>query len=368
MPCSKNRVRENGRRLVKTYGTPLAPRIEPLPLTTTRPLLSVMIPAYNYAHYMRGTLRSVLCQDPGPADMQIEVVDDCSTRDDPEAVTREVGRGRVDFYRQPRNLGIVGNFNDCIRRARGEWVHILHGDDLLRPGFYARARRAITAHPEIGAWACRVIYMDDGGHWSGLSELETRRPQILCNDFIDRLFVEQRLYFVSLLVRRSTYERLGGFRPELKLCLDWDMWKRIALATPIFYDPEPLACFRLHPVSAYASSVRTGESVADERRAIGIAHTYVPSARAAQLRRAALKAAGIRAVRTARQQWRLGYRAAALRVIREGLRCSAAPGVLARLLVSLPVALRRQVPPVPAADASASVEIDVPPELPRAHA
>ncbi|MBV8538840.1 MAG: glycosyltransferase [Alphaproteobacteria bacterium] len=348
---------------MKTYGTPLAPRIEPLPQTTTRPLWSVMIPAYNYAHYMRGTLRSVLSQDPGPAEMQIEVVDDCSTRDDPEAVTHEVGGGRVGFYRQPRNLGIVGNFNDCIRRARGEWVHILHGDDLLRPGFYVRARQALAAHPEIGAWACRVIYMDDGGHWMGLSELETRRPQVLCQDFVERLFVDQRLYFVSLLVRRRIYEQLGGFRPELPLCLDWDMWKRIALATPIFYDPEPLACFRLHPVSAYANSVRSGESVADERRAIAIASAYVPSARAARLRRAALKAAAIRAVRTARQQWRLGYRAAALRVVREALRCSTAPGVLARLLASLPLALRRQMPPPAAEEARAPAELDMPPEV-----
>jgi glycosyltransferase involved in cell wall biosynthesis len=348
---------------VKTCGIAPAPRIEALPPVTDRPLWSVMIPAYNYANYMRGTLRSVLDQDPGAAEMQIEVVDDCSIRDDPEAVTRELGRGRIGFHRQPHNLGIVGNFNDCIRRARGEWVHILHGDDLLRPGFYARARQAIRAHPEIGAWACRVIYMDEGGHWMGLSELETRGPQVLRQDFVARLLVEQRLYFVSLLVRRSVYERLGGFRPELPLCLDWDMWKRIALNTPIFYDPEPLACFRLHPVSAYANSVRTGQSVADERHAIDIAAAYVSPDRVASLKRAASKAAAVRAIRTARQQWRLGYRAAALRVVREALRCSVAPGVLARLLVSVPMALRRPETAPAMAKATAPAEFEVPPEL-----
>lgn len=319
---------------------------------------SVMIPAYNYAHYMRGTLRSVLDQDPGPAAMQIEVVDDCSTRDDPAAVTREIGGARIGFYRQPRNLGIVGNFNDCIRHAHGEWVHILHGDDLLRPGFYARAEQAIRAHPEIGAWACRVIYMDEDGHWTGLSELDARTPQVLGADFIARLLVEQRLYFVSLLVRRSVYEQLGGFRPELPLCLDWDMWKRVALHTPIFYDPEPLACFRLHPVSAYASSVRTGQSVADERRAIAIADTYVPAAHAARIRRAASKAAAIRAVRTALKQWRLGHHAAAVRVMHEALRCSLAPEVLARILLGIPLAMRRAAwhePQPAAAPASAPV-------------
>jgi glycosyltransferase involved in cell wall biosynthesis len=326
----------------RQYAVCPVPRIEALPVDVTRPRWSVMIPSYNCAEYMRGTLRSVLGQDPGPAEMQIEVVDDCSTRDDPETVTREIGGGRVAFHRQPRNLGIVDNFNDCIRRARGEWVHILHGDDLLRPGFYARARQAIAAHPEIGAWACRVIYMDEDGHWTGLTELEARMPQILHDDFVRTLLVDQRLYFVSLLVRRSVYERLGGFRPEPKLCLDWDMWKRIALHAPIFYDPEPLACFRLHLRSAYASGVRTGESVADERRAIKIATAYVPTEQAGRVARAAYKAAAIRAIRTARRQWRLGYRAAAWRVVREALRCSVAPKVLARLLVSIPLAMQRR--------------------------
>ncbi len=330
-------------------GIALAPRIEPLPQPTgDRPLWSVMIPAYNYAEYMRSTLDSVLSQDPGTAEMQVEVVDDCSTRDDPEAVTREVGAGRVAFYRQPRNLGIVGNFNDCIRRARGEWVHILHGDDSLRPGFYARARQAIRAHPEIGAWACRVIYMDEDGHWMGLSQLETRTPQVLRQEFVARLLVEQRLYFVGLLVRRSVYEELGAFRPELKLCLDWDMWKRIALHAPIFYDPEPLACFRLHSDSAYGSSVASGVSVADERRAIAIASAYLPAEPARCMRRAAFKAAALRAIRTAREQWRRGYRAAALRVLREALRCSTAPEVLARILLMIPFMMRRYAAPAPA--------------------
>lgn len=349
-------------------GNLLPPRIDPLPQNTARPLWSVMIPSYNYADYMRGTLKSVLCQDPGADTMQIEVVDDGSTTDDPEAVTRAIGRGRIAFHRQPRNLGIVGNFNDCIRRARGEWVHILHGDDLVRPGFYARAHQAIRAHPEIGAWACRIIYMDEDGHWAGLSELEARTPQVLSGEFVATLLREQRLYFAGLLVRRSVYERLGGYRPELKLCLDWDMWKRIALHAPIFYDPEPLACYRLHPISAYASAVRTGDSVADERRSIEIANAYLPPAEAPRVRREALKAAAVRAIRTARQQWRLGYRTAALRVVREALRCSAAPGVLARLLLAVLLGLRRQPmcqqsPQAAAATAAATADYVLPPEL-----
>lgn len=321
--------------------TSLLPRVDPLPPITGRPLWSVMIPCYNYAHYMRSTLKSVLDQDPGAGEMQVEVVDDCSTSGDSEAVVREIGQGRIGFHRQPRNLGMVDNFNDCIRRARGEWIHILHSDDIVRPSFYAHARQAVLAHPDIGAWACRVIYMDPDEHAVGFSELDARTPQVLSRDFVSRLLIEQRLYFVGLIVRRSVYEQLGGFRPDLKLCYDWDMWKRVALRAPIFYDPEPLACYRMHPVSAYASWVKTGASVADERRSIQFACEYLPPRDAARMRRQALKAAAVRASRTARQQWRLGYRAAALRVSQEALRCSAAPDVVARLLLNLPLAMRR---------------------------
>ena len=75
---------------------------------------SVMIPTFNCAPFLGETLRSVLAQDPGPAEMQICVVDDGSTKDDPETVVGEIGRGRVAFVRNAVNLGATRNFNRCI--------------------------------------------------------------------------------------------------------------------------------------------------------------------------------------------------------------------------------------------------------------
>jgi len=92
-----------------------APAITPVPEDVRRPMWSVMIPVFNCANYLRQTLASVLAQDPGPERMQIEVVDDMSTKDDPEAVVREVGKGRVAFFRKPKNGGATANFNTwCI--------------------------------------------------------------------------------------------------------------------------------------------------------------------------------------------------------------------------------------------------------------
>src|SRR6185312_11415572 len=103
------RARWTRRQTMKRYSVPPAPRIEPLPLGTSRPLWSVMVPAYNYAEYMPATLHSVISQDPGAAEMQFDIVDDCSTAGDSEAVARDIGGGRIGFQRQPQNVGMIRN-------------------------------------------------------------------------------------------------------------------------------------------------------------------------------------------------------------------------------------------------------------------
>ena len=152
----------------------------------------------------------------------------------------------------------------------------------------------------------------------------------LDEDFVGRQLVDQRLQFAGVVVRRSTYEEVGGFSSAFFHCLDWDMWKRIALRTPIFYDPQPLACYRLHAAADSSRLLRTGENVADERRSIDLSASAFESADAARLRREANKAAGVRAARRARLLWKSGQRAAAWRQASEALRCSLAPAVVAR--------------------------------------
>ena len=133
------------------------PEIEPVPGGVDRPTWSVMIPTYNCAALLRETLACVLAQDPGPERMQIEVIDDASTKDDPEAVVRELGGGRVAFHRHPQNVGATANFNACLARCRGQIVHILHGDDLVLPGFYARMEDLLDRNPEAGSAICRHV-------------------------------------------------------------------------------------------------------------------------------------------------------------------------------------------------------------------
>ena len=301
---------------------PPAPHIAPIPAGTNRPLLSVMIPVFNGASYLRETLRSVLSQDQGVGEMEIEVLDNCSTEDDPEAVVRELARpGRVGFHRHERNIGAIPNFNECVRRAKGEWVHVLHADDVVQPGFYAAVRRAIAENSQIDAVACRVLFIDELGAWIGMSALEARERGVLDAGFVGRQLREQRIQFVGMVVRRSAYEELGGFRTELRHCTDWDMWNRVAIYKKIHYEPGFLACYRVHSGNDSAKQLRTGANVVDERRAIRMAAAYVAWPQGKEIYRSAMREAALRAFRRVVRQWRRGERAVAWRQFREGCRC-----------------------------------------------
>jgi len=299
----------------------VGPAIDAVPDGGPRPLISVMIPVFNAGEFLRDTLASVLRQDPGPDVMEIEVVDNCSTEGDPESVVREMAGQRVRFHRQPRNVGAIENFNTCIRRARGEWIHLLHADDVLMPGFYAHVREAIATHPQIGAVVCRHVFVDEDGTWLSLSEPQAHAPGILDDRFVERQLTAQRLQFVGLVVRRSVYETLGGFRQDFLHCTDWDMWNRLVLHESVFYDPALLACLRLHPGSGTSHMIRTGANVREERLCVRTSCAHLPRKQAKRLYRSAMSIAATHALRHMRNHWQRGDGATALRQLIEVLRC-----------------------------------------------
>jgi glycosyltransferase involved in cell wall biosynthesis len=253
------------------------PPINSVPQDSHRPFWSVMIPTYNGTKYLEQTLKSVLVQDPGVREMQIEVVDDCSTKDDPEELVKDIGQGRVSFFRNPQNVGLVNNWNACIRRSYGRWIHILHQDDVVLPGFYKKLEHdiAIACNDDIGAAFCRYVFMDEDGHWNNLSRLEKRKSGILDN-WVQEIAVVQLIQFPSMVVKRNTYENIGGFYPPVHFAADWEMWKRIATNYSVLYEPEILACYRQHTGSESSRLIKTGANITDIIMAIEISKLYLP--------------------------------------------------------------------------------------------
>ncbi|MBD2359720.1 glycosyltransferase [Anabaena minutissima FACHB-250] len=234
-----------------SQANPYRPTIAPLAEGVTRPLWSVMIPTYNCAEYLRETLASVLAQDPGSDVMQIAVVDNCSTEDDPAAVVAELGKGRVEFYRQPQNVGLINNSHTCFELARGHLIHLLHSDDCVCDGFYQKLEGVFSENPQIGAAFCRSIYIDEHSNWQGFSTLELPESGVLPNNWVERI---AELCCISVpsvaVVRREVYEQLGGFDKRCGLSGDWEMWVRIFHNYPMWFEVQPLAMWRRHFLSA----------------------------------------------------------------------------------------------------------------------
>jgi hypothetical protein len=331
----------------QTIQHPYRGRILPVEDDAARPLWSVMIPTFNCARYLHETVASVLVQDPGPAAMQIEVIDDHSTCDDPETVVRELGAGRVTFHRQPRNTGHIHNFQTCLQRSRGRWVHLLHGDDCVRPGFYDRMEMAFAREPSIGAAFCRQIYIDENGRSKDVSPLEQPESGILKNA-LERLALEQRIMTPSIVVRRDVYETLGGFDSRLKCSEDWEMWVRIASRYPVWYEIEPLALYRMHFDSNTGRHIRTGEDISFTCLAIDIFTEYLPPALAARVVPSAKETYAFAALNMARATATEGDFTAMRSQLRAALRCSRSRHVLwraARLGMWAAGAALRQTPP-----------------------
>jgi hypothetical protein len=303
--------------------------IRPVPEEGTRPLWSVMIPAYNCAEYLRETLSSVLVQDPGPALMQIEVVDDHSTEDDPAAVVEELGKGRVGFYRQAENVGYIRNFETCLQRSRGRLIHLLHGDDYVRTGFYSKLQRAFEGDREVAAAYCRHIITDEHGHWERISPLEQPKSGVLA-DALDRISSRHPVQTPSIVVRRDIYEKLGGFDRRISSCgEDWEMWVRIASRYPFWFEVEPLAVYRSSSSSLSGKAMRTGQNIRDVRRAVEIIKPCLPVAQADELLDKAGKLWAFWGLHCAGKMLACGDRAGAIAQIREAVKCSRSLPVIA---------------------------------------
>ena len=306
-----------------TEQNPNRPNILPVADGVPRPLWSVMIPTYNCAEYLRQTLASVLAQDPGPDVMQITVVDDYWTQDDLGAVVEEVGRGRVEFYRQPQNVGLIKNFKTSLELSRGKLIHQLHGDDLVRDGFYQKMQTAFIENPEIGAAFCRHIIMDEHSHWQYISVLEQEESGVLPNSWLDLIAGFQRIQTPSIVVRREVYEKLGGFDYRLATgCEDWEMWVRIATNYPMWYEVEPLALYRKHSGSITRTNVKNGRYVQEMRDSAKIFITYLPKEKADKLYEKAMQNCAFHALDIADSILAEGDMRSAISLIREALKCS----------------------------------------------
>jgi hypothetical protein len=153
--------------------------------------------------------------------------------------------------------------------------------------------------------------------------------------WLDRIGCFCRLQTPSIAVKREAYEHAGGYCPQAKSAFDWEMWQRLAVHYPVWYEPRPLAFFRESSASESSYLIASGEQIADTRAVIEIAQTYLPRPMAETLARRAREHYALFALDHARRYLAAGDFDAARANIREGLKCSQSEQVKQKLIALL---------------------------------
>ena len=218
------------------------------------PKVSVCIPVYNGSNFIAESIESVLAQT--FEDFQLLVVDNCSTDNTGEIVSN-FSDSRLEYVRNKKNLGIVGNHNHCMRLAKGEYICIWHHDDVMLPGNLKFKVQLLDEHPEVGFVHSNIILIDDRGEvvvpeiWFEGSRHDYIEDGLTAfKKYISYLHNGASIFIGAVLARRSSYQKVGQFNAELPYCLDSEMWLRMMLFYKIGCIGTPLVKYRVHQSTA----------------------------------------------------------------------------------------------------------------------
>lgn len=199
------------------------------------PLVSILVPSYNGAAFLREALDSLVAQV--YPNIEIVLLDDASSDDTP-AIAAEYG-SKVSYVRQPGNLGIYDNVNVGITRARGSLIATYHADDIYLPKMVATQVAYLQAHPEVGAVFCSDIFVDAEGREYGRMVLppDVRGEKPLDYPTVLNALLNYKNRFLvcpTAMVRASVHADVGLYRQaRYRNTADLDMWLRIARSYPI---------------------------------------------------------------------------------------------------------------------------------------
>jgi PST family polysaccharide transporter len=207
-------------------------------MTLEEPRVSVVVPARNAAPWVADLLDSVLGQSRPPD--EVIVVENESTDGTEEVLERY--RDRITLIRMP-GRGAAAAYNRGFAAATGDFVAMCPADDVWRPEKLERQMATLAAHPEVD------VIFGHARHF-GADTSEYARPPgsgILDSDRLRRAMYERNLIAApTTLIRRSLFERLGGFREDM-LVEDYEFWMRALRAdATFFYDPHLLVDYRRH--------------------------------------------------------------------------------------------------------------------------
>jgi len=209
--------------------------------------VSICIPTYNQAGYIRAALESALAQTLG--DIEVVVSDNHST-DGTREYLESVGDARVRVVRPNRHVSASENFEFCSAAARGEYMSILCSDDLLTPAYAETMAGILDAHPNVAFAYSAIGWIDENGSPRGVERHLGGSFLHKGTDELRRFLKGAGCNFPTVMIRRTAYEAVGGYSrgsvlPDAVCILDWDLELRLLEVGDIYYHDEVLGYFRV---------------------------------------------------------------------------------------------------------------------------
>jgi len=194
--------------------------------------IDVVIPCYNYAHYLSDCVKSVL--DQPVQDLRVLIIDDAS-RDGTPQVAEELAAqdSRITFWRHSSNRGHIATYNEGLDWASAECTLLLSADDLLTSGALSRVIELMTAHPEVGLAHGRQVLFTSGQPLPQPCLLpgDPKWHILPGADFLETCCASgsNPVATPTAVVRTWLLKALGGYRKELPHAADLELWLRCAV-------------------------------------------------------------------------------------------------------------------------------------------
>lgn len=201
--------------------------------------VSVVIPTFNHARFLRSAVNSALAQTMPPC--EVIVVDDGSTDDTAEILASY--RDRIRVVRQP-NRGVAAARNAGAAVASGELLAFLDADDVWLPAKLERQVARFQAAPDLGLVHCGVDEIDAEG-------ARLRRVQDGLEGWVaDDMLMFKRSVILGggsgAMIPLALFKEVGGFDEALSTSADWDLYYRLARRYRVGFITEVLLGYRIH--------------------------------------------------------------------------------------------------------------------------
>jgi len=237
------------------------------------PTVSVIVPNYNHARYLRRRVDSILAQT--YSDFELILLDDCSTDHSREILAsyRDNPKVRVEF--NAKNSGTpFKQWNKGVQMARGRYIWIAESDDYADFRFLARMVPILDEQTAVTFAYCRSWSIGENDQRFGFADLylvSLDANHWAANFVVDGLEECQRFFVLaapipnasSVLFRKDVYERVGRADEGLRLCGDYKVFAAMAVEGKIAYLAEPLNYYRSHCENARTRTAAGALSIAE---------------------------------------------------------------------------------------------------------